>query len=61
MGRQTKTIQVTTSVSRHNSEQDRIDDEALERLRKKIEEAVTNVQAEYPDAWYYEPMVDGPW
>lgn len=37
MGRETVTLTVTASVSRHNSEEDRENDAALDRLRRVIE------------------------
>lgn len=42
MGRATLEIRVLMSVSRHNSEQDRLDDRAAERLHQDIEALIRN-------------------
>lgn len=55
MGRETKTITVTASVSRHNSEQDKIDNDMLEYLRREIQDLVDDAHAEgafyHVDVW----------
>lgn len=40
MGRDTKHITIDATVSRHNNQQDRDDDEALENLRMEIESLI---------------------
>lgn len=42
MGRETRTISVSGSVSRHNSQQDKDDDQAMEDLRMEIEALVAS-------------------
>lgn len=42
MGRQSQRIQIIATVSRHNSEQDKRDDEALANLRMEIDALVAS-------------------
>lgn len=49
MGRETKTITVSLQVSRHNSDQDRYDDDAVARLRQEIDNAVAVTRERYPN------------
>lgn len=42
MGRESREIRVLANVSRHNSEQDRKDDEAVANLRMEIEALVAS-------------------
>lgn len=48
MGRELKTITISASVSRHNSEQDRYDDAFMERLREEIDAAVARARSAMP-------------
>lgn len=57
MGRETKEIRVVCSVSRHNSEQDRQDDESLEWLENMIKAIVA---AEHAAGAFYSAWVEGP-
>lgn len=54
MGREYRTISVTCSVSRHNSEQDDLDEAAYDHMREAIEQLVKH--SHYQDI---SPMVDG--
>jgi hypothetical protein len=60
MGREIKTITVSASVSRHNSDQDRYDDDFVYELRKGIEALVAELRAEYPDTSFGYVDVSGP-
>lgn len=61
MGYEDKTITVTATVSRHNSDQDRYDDAAVETLREKIAEAVDETTRAHPNAFQrLVPQVWGP-
>lgn len=44
MGRTTETIEISVSVSNHNSEQDVIDRESLDRLRWMIRKDISEIQ-----------------
>lgn len=57
MGRETKEIRVTVTVSRHLSEQDNRDDAALDDLRWIIEKAV---EREHRAGAFYSYDVSGP-
>lgn len=55
MGRDTRKIEIVASVSRHNSEQDVQDDEAVDNLRMEIEALVaSNPEYERVVTWVSE-------
>lgn len=56
MGYDTRRITITAAVSRHNSEQDRLDDEALLSLRWELDKLI----ADNPSYARVVSFVDGP-
>lgn len=60
MGRETKTITISASVSRHNSEVDRYDDAFMDSLRVKIEALIAQHRSERPHGSIGYVDVQGP-